>query len=56
MKKTNKNRLSTFGRNAEKALQKAVSRVLLVHKQKKIPIAVWRNGKVVKIPPNKISV
>lgn len=48
--------LTSFGKNAEKALKHAVKRVLREHKLKKIPITVWKDGKVHKIPPEKISV
>ena len=54
MKKKN-NRLSTYGKKAESSMKTAIAKVYLEHKFKKIPIAVWRNGKVVKISPQKIE-
>jgi len=56
MKKKTRPMLTPFGKNAEKALKNAVKRVLLEHKFKKIPIAIWKNGKVQMIPPNKIRI
>jgi hypothetical protein len=40
----------------ERVMQKAVRRALLVHKQSGNPIAVWRDGQVVWIPPEEIPV
>jgi hypothetical protein len=39
---------------ADKALKKAVANVLVEHRQKNIPLAVWKNGRVEMIPANKI--
>ena len=39
---------------AEKALQEAVADAIAEHKQRGHPIVVWRNGKVVSIPPELI--
>jgi len=41
-------------KKAEKALKKAVVQVIEEHRQKNIPLIVWKNGRVVKIPANKI--
>lgn len=35
---------------AEKALRLAVAKTIKEHRQKKLPIVVWRDGKVVKVP------
>lgn len=40
----------------ERAMQRAVRKALLIHKKLGNPIAVWKNGKVVWIPPAKIPV
>ena len=40
----------------EKALKEAVRQALLQHKQAGNPVAAWRNGKVVWIPPEEIEV
>jgi hypothetical protein len=40
----------------ERIFQKAVQHELLIHKNLGNPIATWRNGKVVVIPPEKIEV
>lgn len=39
-----------------KALAQAVQNALLKHKQAGNPVAVWRDGKVVWIPPEEIPV
>jgi len=55
MKKTEP-KLTPFGKNAVKALKSAVKRVMREHKLKKIPIAIWKDGRVQMIPPSKIKV
>jgi len=39
---------------AEKALKKAVANVIVQHRQKNLPLVVWKNGRVVKIPANQL--
>lgn len=41
---------------AEKALQEAVAEALTEHKLRGHPIIVWRDGKVISIPPERIAV
>ena len=41
---------------AEKALKQAVLKTMIDHKRTGDPIVVWKNGKVVWIPANKIPV
>jgi hypothetical protein len=41
---------------AEEALKKAVSLAIADHKRTGDPIVIWRDGKVVKIPAEKIEV
>jgi hypothetical protein len=41
---------------AEEALRKAVAEAIAEHRRNGVPIAVWRNGKVVCIPANQIEV
>ena len=41
---------------AERALKEAVAEALAEHKRQGNPIAVWRNGKAVWIPPEEIVV
>ncbi|MDY6804938.1 MAG: hypothetical protein SXA11_14180 [Cyanobacteriota bacterium] len=38
------------------ALTKAVNNAVLQHKQNRNPIATWREGKVVWIPPEEIAI
>ena len=41
---------------AEEALRKAVAEAIAEHQRKGIPIAIWRNGKVVRISADQIEV
>lgn len=41
---------------AEEALRKAVAEAIAEHRRNGIPIAIWRNGKVVCIPADQIQV
>jgi hypothetical protein len=41
---------------AEEAFRKAVAEVIAEHRRNGVPIAIWRNGKVVIIPPDQIEV
>ena len=54
MKNKNRTKLTKQGKKALTALKEAVADVIREHKLKKIPIAVWRNGRVVKIAPQKL--
>lgn len=40
----------------EKVLQRAVNHALLMHKRLGNPIAVWKDGKVVIVPPDEIVI
>ena len=55
MKKTN-GKIPSLARKAEKALKVAVAKAIKEHKKNGIPIAVWKNGKVVTIPASRIRV
>jgi hypothetical protein len=41
---------------AEEALRKAVAEAIAEHRRNGVPIAIWRNGKVVRIPAEQIEV
>ena len=41
---------------AEEALRKAVAEAIAEHRRKGVPIAIWRNGKVIRIPADQIEV
>ena len=41
---------------AEEALRKAVAEAIAEHQRNRVPIAIWRNGKVVRIPADQIVV
>ena len=40
---------------AEEALRKAVADAIAEHRRNGVPIAIWRNGKVVRIPADQIE-
>lgn len=44
------------GKDIENVLQRAVNHALLMHKRLGNPIATWRDGKVVIVPPEEIVV
>lgn len=61
MKKASKRRRSPAERVGDSALalremRRAVREALLFHKRIKNPVAVWRDGRVVWIPPEEIPV
>jgi hypothetical protein len=41
---------------AEEALKKAVAEALAEHRRNGVPIAIWRNGKLVRIAADQIEV
>ena len=43
-----------LSQKAEKALKKAVRGVIADRKMRGEPLIVWKNGKVVRIPPQKL--
>jgi hypothetical protein len=44
------------GKEIDSALQQAVREALIRHKKLGNPVAVWRDGKVVIVPPEEIPV
>ncbi|HET6890284.1 MAG TPA: hypothetical protein VFH31_04220 [Pyrinomonadaceae bacterium] len=50
------NVFATHAKEIEKILQRAVNHALLIHKRLGNPIATWKDGKVVIIPPEEIVV
>ncbi len=56
MKKGKKSSPTLLAYQAEEALRKAVAEAIAEHHRNGIPIAIWRNGKVVRIPPDQIEV
>lgn len=47
-------KLSPLLEKADRALQIAVAKVLKEHKRQGLPIYVWQDNKVVRIPPQRI--
>lgn len=52
----NHNKELSFGRRLEKAMQLGVAKAIAEHKAAGRSIAVWKNGKVVVVPPEEIVV
>jgi hypothetical protein len=52
MKKDHKN--MSLGEMAEEALKKAVALVVEEHRKSGEPLAVWRDGKVVRVPADQL--
>ncbi len=55
MKRTRKS-LAPLAYRAEEALRRAVAEAIAEHRRNGVPIAIWRNGKVVRIPSDQIEV
>jgi hypothetical protein len=47
---------SLWVRQAHEAFRKAVAEAIAQHRRNGVPIAIWRNGKVVRIPADQIEV
>jgi hypothetical protein len=56
MRKNRKGRYIPLAYRAEKAFKEAVAEALAEHRLHGIPIAIWRDGKVVLLPPDQIGV
>ncbi len=56
MKKVKKLFPTLLAYQAEEALRKAVAEAITEHRRNGVPIAIWRNGKVVRIPADQIEV
>jgi len=56
MKKGKKTRSAIMAYCAEKALKRAVAKAIAEHRRNGIPIAIWRDGKVVRVPADQIEV
>jgi len=55
MKKARRS-LPLLAYRAEEALRKAVAEAIAEHRRNGVPIAIWRNGKVVRIPADQIEI
>jgi hypothetical protein len=55
MKKT-KRSSSLWVRQAHEAFRKAVAEAIAEHRRNGVPIAIWRNSKVIRIPADQIEV
>ena len=54
LKPDSSNLLVKHSKTVERVYRKAVREALLKHKQANNPVAIWRDGKVVLIPPEEI--
>lgn len=48
--------VAAHAKDIEKILQRAVNHALLMHKRLGNPIATWKDGKVVIVPPEEIII
>jgi hypothetical protein len=55
MKKARRS-LPLLAYRAEEALRKAVAEAIAEHRRNGVPIAIWRDGKVVRIPADQIEI
>ena len=55
MKKARRS-LPLLAYRAEEALRRAVAEAIAEHRRNGVPIAIWRDGKVVRIPADQIEV
>lgn len=55
MKKTEQ-KLPKMAILAEQAFKEAVAEVIEEHRRKGFPIVIWRDGKIVHIPPDELPV
>lgn len=53
-RKGNRPKVPSIVRKAEKALKIAVAKVIEEHRRNGLPLVVWKNGKVVRIPANRL--
>jgi hypothetical protein len=56
MKKEKKSPGLLLAYQAERALKEAVAEAIAEHRRNGVPIAIWRDGKVVLVPPDQIGV
>jgi hypothetical protein len=47
---------SLWVNQAHEAFRKAVAEAISEHRRRGVPIAIWRNGKVIRIPADQIEV
>jgi len=56
LKKRRRSNHTLLAYRAEEALRKAVAEAIAEHRRNRVPIAIWRDGKVVRIPSDEIMV
>jgi ribosomal protein L18E len=56
MKKRRRSNHTLLAYRAEEALRKAVAEAIAEHRRNRVPIAIWRDGKVVRILPDETMV
>jgi hypothetical protein len=54
--KKKKRSSSLWMQQAHEAFRKAVAQAIAEHRRNGVPIAIWRNGKVVRIPADQIEI
>jgi len=56
MKKRRRSNHALLAYQADEALRKAVAEAIAEHRRNRVPIAIWRDGKVVRILPDETMV
>jgi hypothetical protein len=56
MKKRRRSNHALLAYRADEALRKAVAEAIAEHRHNRVPIAIWRDGKVVRILPDETMV
>ena len=56
MKNQKKSSSVPLAYRAEEALKRAVAKAIAEHRRHGVPIAIWRDGKIVRVPPDEIEV
>ncbi|MBI5881748.1 MAG: hypothetical protein HZB91_01375 [Elusimicrobia bacterium] len=50
-----KSRTKTIGFLAERAMREAVAEVIAEHRRTGEPLALWKNGRAVMVPPSRLG-
>ena len=48
-------KFAQLDKQAEKAMREAVQKVVIEHKRLKMPLSVWKDGKVVRVPAKQVK-
>ena len=48
-------KFAKLDKQAEKAMREAVQKVVVEHKKLRMPLSIWKNGKVVRVPAKQMK-